>query len=337
MTTGVVMMHMGGPWTLDDVQPFLHRLFDDIIELPGGRVLRPLLARARAPRVRRQYEAIGGGSPQRDWAVRQAAAVAAELDAISARTGPHQVYPAFRYAEPSADTVLERMRADGVRRAVAFPQYPHNSATTTGTSLADLWRAVARTGLAEAFDWEVIDRWPTHPAYIDALAETVREGLDGFGWPDTVPVLFSAHSLPVRTVERGESYPLESAATVRAVMDRLAVPNPYLLSYQSKVGPMRWLGPGTADTVERLAAQGATRVLIVAVSFTCDHVETLWELDVELAETARRAGITELRRAPALNDRPAFTHALARIVADRLAVRSPTWDLQPESLEPEKK
>ncbi|HEY5853400.1 MAG TPA: ferrochelatase [Aldersonia sp.] len=324
MTTGVVMMNMGGPWTLDDVEPFLHRLFEDIIELPARWVLRPLLVRARAPRVRRQYEAIGGGSPQRDWTTRQAAAMAAELDAISPGTGPHLVYPTFRYAEPSAETVLERMRADGVRRAVAFPQYPHCSATTTGTSLADLWRAVARAGLDESFDWDVIDRWPTHPAYIDALAETVRKGLDAFARPEAVPVLFSAHSLPIRTVARGESYPLESAATVRAVMDRLAVPNPYLLAYQSKVGPMRWLGPSTADTVERLAAHGATRLLLVAVSFICDHLETLWELDVELAETARRAGITELRRAPALNDRPAFTRALARIVADRLAVKSPT-------------
>ncbi|WP_214321259.1 ferrochelatase [Nonomuraea sediminis] len=315
MTTGVVLMNMGGPWTLDDVRPFLRALFADLDMLPAKPLLSPLLIRARLGRVTRQYAAIGGGSPLRHWTERQAAAMVAELDRISPGTAPHRAYLAFRYAEPRSDTALQAMRADGVRRAVAFPQYPHYSVTTTGSSLADLWQAVGRNGLEDAFDWTVIDRWPTHPAYVEALAEAVAEGLDGD--PDT-HVLFSAHSLPVRTVEQGDPYPLEIRATVRAVMARLAVPNPHSLAYQSRVGPLRWLRPSTIETVQHLARRKAKRVLVVPVAFTCDHIETLSEIDIELAEIARQAGLAELRRSPALNDRPSFTRALARIVETRI-------------------
>ncbi|MGW0804774.1 ferrochelatase [Nonomuraea sp. NPDC002799] len=315
MTTGIVLLNMGGPWTLDDVRPFLRRLFADLDMLPAKPVLSPLLIRARLARVRRQYDLIGGGSPLRSWTERQAAAMIGELDAISPGTAPHRAYLAFRYAEPGADAALAAMRADGVRRAVAFPQYPHYSVTTTGSSLADLWRAVGRAGLEDAFEWSVIDRWPTHPAYVAALAETVRAGLAGF---EDAHVVFSAHSLPVRVVSCGDPYPMEIRATVRAVMAELGIPNPHLLAYQSKVGPLPWLRPSTVDAVEQLAESGVRRVLIVPVSFTSDHIETLSEIDIELVETARQAGIAELRRAPALNDRPSFTHALAQVVAQRL-------------------
>jgi ferrochelatase len=318
--TGVLLLNMGGPWTLDEVGPFLRRLFSDteVIRLPAGRVLAPVLVRARLPRVRRLYASIGGGSPQRDWTERQAEAMVKELDATCPATAPHRAYQAFRYASPGSAEAIAAMRADGVRRVVVFPLYPHYSCATTGSSLSDLWRAAGVR--ADEFEWSLIDRWPTHPAYVDALAQTLREGLDGFG--DTTPVLFSAHSLPSRTVSRGDPYPQEVAATVQAVMERLAVPNPYLLSFQSKVGPVTWQGPDTVAMVEGLAARGHRRVLVVPVSFTCDHIETLSELDIELAATARRAGI-EMRRAPALNDRPEFTQAMAQIVADHVAGGQP--------------
>ncbi|WP_157251307.1 ferrochelatase [Nonomuraea typhae] len=318
MSTGIVMLNMGGPWTLGDVRPFLRRLFADLDMLPARRVLGPLLIRARLARVTRQYAEIGGGSPLRDWTERQAKALTAELDELSPATGPHHAYLAFRYAEPGAAAALAAMRADGVRRAVAFPQYPHYSVTTTGSSMADLWRTLTAMGMEDAFEWTVIDRWPTEPAYVAALAETVREGLAAFDRPDEATVLFSAHSLPERIVAAGDPYPVETRATVRAVMDHLAVPNPHLLAYQSKVGPMPWLRPGTEATVGDLGARGVKRLLIVPVSFTSDHIETLWELDVEVAEAAERAGITHYRRAPALNDRPSFTAALARIVEKRI-------------------
>jgi len=212
------------------------------------------------------------------------------------------------------------MAADGVERAVAFTQYPQFSCATTGSSLNELWRAAGRTGLEPAFRWSVIDRWPVHPGFIAAMAETVREGLEQFAPEerDRVLLLFSAHSLPLHIVDRGDPYPQEIGASVQAVLEQLAVANRYLLAYQSEVGPVRWLGPSTERVIRRLGERGETRVLVVPIAFTSDHIETLSELDREYGELAHRVGITQYRRAPALNDRPAFIDAIADLVSDHL-------------------
>ena len=181
-------------------------------------------------------------------------------------------------------------------------------------------RAAGRTGLEPAFRWSVIDRWPVHPGFIAAMAETVREGLEQFAPEerDRVLLLFSAHSLPLHIVDRGDPYPQEIGASVQAVLERLALPNRYLLAYQSEVGPVRWLGPSTERVIRRLGERGETRVLVVPIAFTSDHIETLSELDREYGELAHRVGITQYRRAPALNDRPAFIDAIADLVSDHL-------------------
>lgn len=318
MTTGIVMLNLGGPRTIDDVSPFLNRLFADreIIRLPAQRVLGPLIVRMRQATVQGFYRDIGGGSPLLDWTRRQGELLTARLDELSPDTAPHLAYPAFRYSEPFSDDVLCRMRADGVRRVVAFTQYPQFSCTTTGSSLNELWRAVRRQGMEGEFEWSIIDRWYDHPAYLDALADTVREGLKDFG--DHAHVVFSAHSLPTKVINRGDPYPQQIGATVQGVVSRLGLRNPYVLSYQSKVGPVSWQGPSTLSTIEMLGAQGVRDVLVVGVAFTSDHIETLSELDIELGRTAREAGITTYRRAPALNDRPAFGAALAEVVHDHL-------------------
>ena len=137
------------------------------------------------------------------------------------------------------------MHADGIERAVAFTQYPQFSCSTTGSSLNELWRAASRTGLRAAFQWSVLDRWPVHPSFIEAMTETVRDGLDQFEPVDRqkVLLLFSAHSLPLDVIDRGDSYPQEVGASVQRVVERLGGSNPYILAYQSDVGPVRWLGP----------------------------------------------------------------------------------------------
>jgi ferrochelatase len=321
--TGLVLLTMGGPQTLNDVGPYLRRLFlnHEIMQLPMQRVVGPMVARMRTSHVRKLYSEIGGGSPLYQWTRQQADQLAAQLDRRSPETAPHRGYVAFRYTDPMTEEALRQMRADGVRRAVAFVQFPQYSCATSGASLNELWREASRLGLADAFDWTVIDRWPTHPSYVAALAETITEGLGGFApdHRDDVLVLFSAHSLPAKAVNRGDPYPQEIGATVQAVMDRAGVPNRYQLTYQSKVGPMPWQGPNTVKAVEGLAARGFKRLLVVGVSFTADHIETLSEVDIELAETAHDAGITEFRRAPALNARPSFVKALADIAAEHLA------------------
>ena len=322
---GVVMLNLGGPRTLDEVGPFLNQLFEDreIMKLPAQGRLGPFIARRRTPKVQRLYHEIGGGSPLLDWTRAQGEMMVDGLDRIAQGTAPHRYYVGFRYAQPNSDDAVRRMHADGVRRAVAFTQYPQFSCTTTGSSLNELWRAVERQGLTDAFEWSVLDSWYDHPAYLDALTATVRDGLAGFDESrrDQVFLLFSAHSLPTSVINRGDAYPQHVGATVQGVLERLDVPNPFLLSYQSKVGPVSWQGPSTESTVEKLGARGVRDVLVVGVTFTSDHIETLSEIDIELAHTAYRSGILGFRRAPALNDRPEFGAALATVVAEHLAAK----------------
>ncbi len=321
-TTGVVLLTMGGPQNLDAVGSYLRRLFlnSEIMKLPAQRALGPLVARMRTPEVRKLYQEIGGGSPLFGWTRQQADELCALLDQRSPATAPHRGYVAFRYTDPLTEQALAQMRDDGVRRVVAFVQFPQYSCATSGASLNELWRAAARMGLGDAFDWTVIDRWGTDPGYIAALAETIREGLDGFEprHRDDVVLLFSAHSLPSAAVDRGDPYPQEIGATVHSVIRELALPNPYILTFQSKVGPLPWQGPNTVRAVRGLAARGIRHALVIGVSFTADHIETLSEIDIELTEIAEKAGIARLRRAPALNARPAFVRALADIVAEHL-------------------
>jgi ferrochelatase len=316
------MMNLGGPATLDDVQPFLLELFADreIIQLPLQRWLGPFLARRRTPKVRGLYASIGGGSPILRYTEAQGRGMVARLDQLSPETAPHKFYVAFRYAKPTSDDALRRMRSDGVERAVAFTQYPQFSCSTTGSSLNELWRAATRTDLRDAFQWSIIDRWPVHQGFIDAMAETVKEGMDQFGPSDRdkVVILFSAHSLPLDVIDRGDAYPQEVGASVQRVVERLALSNPYVLAYQSDVGPVRWLGPSTEQVIRRLGERGHRHVLVVPIAFTSDHIETLSELDREYGEVAHQAGITSYVRAPALNDRPRFLDALADIVRDHL-------------------
>ena len=152
--TGIVMMNLGGPATLDEVEPFLLRLFADkeIIQLPWQDVLGKFIATRRAPKVRKLYDAIGGGSPILTWTKAQGEAMCARLDEMSPETAPHKFYVSFRYAPPFADDALQAMKADGITRAVAFTQYPKWSCSTTGSSLNDLWRALDRAGPPDRFD-----------------------------------------------------------------------------------------------------------------------------------------------------------------------------------------
>jgi ferrochelatase len=316
------MLNLGGPATLDDVQPFLLELFSDpeIIQLPFQRWLGPFIARRRSPKVRGLYAGIGGGSPILRYTEAQGRGMVARLDRLSPATAPHKFYVAFRYTRPNSEDALQQMHSDGVERAVAFTQYPQFSCSTTGSSLNELWRAAGRTGLRDAFEWSIIDRWPVHPGFIEAMTETVRDGLEQFPPADREKalILFSAHSLPLNVIDRGDSYPQEVGASVQRVVETLDVSNPYLLAYQSDVGPVRWLGPSTVQVIRRLGARGHKHVLVVPIAFTSDHIETLSELDREYGEVAHQVGIAHYERAPAMNDRPRFLDALAEIVRDHL-------------------
>ncbi len=170
--TAIVMMNMGGPSTIPEVHGFLSRLFHDhdLIPLPMQSILAPFIAKRRTPKIEGQYTAIGGGSPILRWTRTQGEAMCALLDELNPSSAPHKPYVAFRYANPLTENCLEEMKADGVKRAVAFSQYPQYSCSTTGSSLNELFKVA---GSKEGYggngevDWSVLDRWPTHPGLVD--------------------------------------------------------------------------------------------------------------------------------------------------------------------------
>ncbi|EGC44871.1 ferrochelatase [Histoplasma capsulatum var. duboisii H88] len=332
--TAMVFLNMGGPQTTQDVGDYLSRLFADPDIIPLGRLqsyLGPLISHRRTPKIQKQYAAIGGGSPIRKWSEYQCKEMCKILDKISPETAPHKPYIAFRYAGPLTETTYTQMIQDGFGggkggRAVAFTQYPQYSCSTTGSSLNELWkwrnrlegkRATGRGETEGAIQWSVIDRWPTHSGLIEAFAQNIEKQLATYpeARRNDVVLLFSAHSLPMSVVNRGDPYAAEVAATVHAVMRRLNFSNPYRLCWQSQVGPSAWLGAQTSDTVRNYVEKGHTDLLLVPIAFTSDHIETLFELDQEVIHEANSPGV---KRVESLNGSTVFIQGLADIAAAHL-------------------
>lgn len=315
---GLVVLNMGGPDSLRAVRPFLYQLFSDreLIRLPAGALLQKpfaaLISTLRAPKVRLNYAQIGGKSPQLMWTNRQVEGVAREL-------GPQvKPYVAMRYWAPRADETVKKMRADGIEQAVVLSLYPHYTGATTGSSLNDFARAVRKhhPGLR----YTVIREWYDWPGYLDALANRVREGLSMFHEMvrDEVAILFSAHALPQKFIDRGDPYLEHVQATVNGVMERIGERQPRALAFQSRSGPVKWMEPDTVDEIDRLAAAEVPGVLIVPVSFVSDHIETLLEIDFEYRMHAEKTGLPRFERAPSLNDHADFIQALSGLVREHL-------------------
>lgn len=325
----MVFLNMGGPSTTDEVHDFLSRLFQDKDLIPLGplqKYLGAYIAKRRTPKIQKQYSDIGGGSPIRKWSEHQNREMCKILDKISPETAPHKPYVAFRYANPLTEEMYNRLLADGFGhgrggRAVAFTQYPQYSCSTTGSSLNELWKWRQRLeGQAGpgTIKWSVIDRWPVHTGLVEAFAKNIEEKLAEY--PEErrrqVVLLFSAHSLPMTVVNRGDPYPAEVAATVYAVMQRLSFSNPYRLCWQSQVGPQPWLGPQTSSSVEEYVAKGQKDLVLIPIAFTSDHIETLYELDKEVIGESGHPDT--VKRVESLNGNPIFIEALANLAKTHL-------------------
>jgi ferrochelatase len=313
----LVLLNMGGPTTSAEVEPYLLRLFSDrelLPLLPGGfgqRLFARWMSRLRAPASREKYRRIGGGSPLLEWTEKQARAVCGQLP-----TG-FTPFVAMRYSAPFAGDAVAAIRAAGIDEAVVLPMFPQYSAATSGSSLKDFGRAAAC--IHPGLKYSVVDSWYLSGGYLDALAATVLEGLAAFPEEQRsqVPILFSAHSLPQRLVDKGDPYLNQTLRTVRGVVQRIGE-CPWHLGFQSRNGPVKWLGPSIRELMERLARQGHLALLVVPVSFVSDHLETLWDIDIAYREMARQLGIRHFVRSPALNDRPDFIAALAHLIMEHL-------------------
>jgi ferrochelatase len=312
--TGVLLLNLGGPDSLDAVEPYLVNLFRDpfLIRLPLRGFLRTAfaryVARRRAPHVRKLYEEIGGRSPIEPITREQAGLLEQEL-------GPgHRCYVAFSAWTPYIREAAQRAKDEGADRLVGVSLFPQWCSATTGSVLHDLRLEAKRLGLPLA----VVESYPEDPGYLDALAETVREGLARFPADErkSVHVVFSAHGVPVSIIRNGDPYERDVRATVRGLVSRMPDGQRWSLSFQSKVGPVKWLEPATADHLPALAGEGVKRVLVVPVAFVSDHIETLHEQRILLRGIAERAGIERYEVADALNGSRPFARALARLVRE---------------------
>jgi ferrochelatase len=317
VTTGVALLDFGGPQGPDELVPFLTNLLEDV--LPGPmwlkRIVAPPLARVRARKVEPSYRSIGW-SPLVPTHRLQVAALRELLG-----TDAPPLASGMLFTPPTMDDAVRALRAQGVDRIVALPLFPHSSLATTNPAFTFLDAALRRAGLAS---WPVhrIDGFPEHPDYVEALAATIRRGVAATPGPGDEPVhlIFTPHGLPVSWVERrGDVYPDHIKASIAAVLRVLAWTGPVHLGWQSRVGPVRWLEPSTPQVLDAVAREGATRVCLVPISFVSEHIETLFEIDVEYREHAEKAGIHHFGRALALGTEPAFVRCLADLVRTGVA------------------
>jgi len=332
LKTGLIFCGMGGPDGPEAVEPFLRNLFRDpeIFPLPG--LLRPLLARLiarrRSPAVRERYAMISRKSvtPQLSATRGQARELAARLTKAGY---PTVAAAAMRYWNPYPAESVADLLAEGAKQFVVVPAYPQFAGATTGSTLLFVQEALNRAAPGAPISF--ITDWHDLAGYAATVAAAVLKGFSPWAAesadPATCAVLYAAHSLPESFIAKGDPYLDQTRSTVRSVhalvqqmmknrndaswFDRTMGADTPLLAFQSRVGPIKWVGPELIAETERLAAAGCRRLFVQPVSFTCEHIETLHELDIELKHVAQQAGIQEFRRGTALNFDTAWLDGLA--------------------------
>lgn len=314
---GIVLFQLGGPDTLEAIQPFLFNLFcdPDIIDFPfariGRRPLAKLISATRAKRVQHHYSVIGGGSPIRKFTEIQARALESRLRSLGVNAG---CFVAMRYWHPFTVDAVQKVEEACCNEVVLLPLYPHYSSTTTGSSLNE-WHRHFHGNIPV----HLVQSFYRDERYLDSVVEKIDQALARFPRSSRPEIVFSAHSLPQAVIDAGDPYQQQIEETVRLLMARGDWRNSHRLCYQSKVGASRWLQPSLQRTLRDLAAERVREVCIVPVSFVSDHVETLGEIDHEARDEARQLGFQRFEMTEGLNDSPKFIHALAQLVLRAMA------------------
>lgn len=307
--TALILLAMGGPDSVQGVRRYLYNIFSDrsIIRLPGGpfgqKPLAKLISTLRTKKVQAHYELIGGRSPLVKWTQAQLDHV---LNSLSAKGADCSGYIGMRYYDPYTERAIEQAYRNGCRRIVFLPMYPQYCKATTGSSFE-----IARKVTAKYADLEAvyIDDFHDDADYIALLRSYIVDNIT-----DDETLLFSAHSIPQKFVDEGDPYVDQTKKTVALV----ANDREHYLSFQSRSGPVTWVGPDTIDETKRLLSEGR-KLFVVPISFVCDHIETLYEIDIELPQVVGLKEDQSIRRMPMINDDPRFGKLLAKIVEKRLS------------------
>jgi len=308
-----LLLAMGGPDSTEAIGEYLYNIFSDrsLIRLPGGALLQKpfahLISFLRRAKVRDHYQQIGGSSPLLRWTQAQARHIESQLQG---EFPGFRCYTGMRYYHPTIADTADQMRLDGCRHVVVIPMYPQYSAATTGSSVEELERSV---GDHSQLSWTLVKDFHDAPGYIDLMRDYIGQHTS----PDDV-LLFSAHALPQRFVDEGDPY----VDQVRRTSELAASGRKYYVSFQSRTGPVDWVGPDTIDEAKRLLSSTNERLCLIPVSFVCDHIETLYEIDIELRDKLGEAANDRLYRLPMFNDDQRFGDVLAQLVAKRIKDRA---------------
>lgn len=315
----VVLFNLGGPDGPQAVRPFLFNLFRDPAIIGAPALIRyplaALISTTREKMAKANYAIMGGGSPLLPETKKQAEslekALATALPGVEAKC-----FIAMRYWHPLTGETARQVAAFAPDEVVLLPLYPQFSTTTTGSSLK-AWRKTYKGSGSET----TVCCYPTDGGLVDAHARMIRETWKKAGSPTNIRLLFSAHGLPEKVILAGDPYQKQIEATAVAVAAKLPAGIDWTVCYQSRVGPLKWIGPSTDEEIRRAGAEGKG-VMITPIAFVSEHVETLVELDHEYAELAQEVGVAPYLRVPALGGAPEFIDGLASAVRNALGERA---------------
>lgn len=313
----VILFNLGGPDSLKAVQPFLEYLFNDpdIFKLPFQKQFAKYLSKKRAPKIEKEYNLIGGKSPIGYWTELQRQMLEKNL----CKKNDVQVFTAMRYWNPLTEETSKIVSTKKFNKILLLPLYPHYSISTTGSSFNE-WKRHYKNSTEEIF----VDEYCEHPIYLQAVNKRINEALEKFPIEkkERVELVFSAHGTPISYVKKGDPYSSHIKKTVEGIMKLRNHSQKYSLCYQSKVGPMKWLGPATDEMIKSLSERGTKNLLIIPISFVSDHIETLFELDIEYRHVADECGIENYIVMKGLNDSPIFIDALTDIAIKKLDLQN---------------
>ena len=306
--TAVILMNLGGPACAEDIPPFLFSLFYDraILTLPNPfrYLLAKIIARGRLPKAQAIYAQIGGGSPLLQNTLHQAEALEKELGE------GYRVFIAMRHAPPFSEKTAADVKAYGPDKIVLLPLYPQYSTTTTESSLK-AWRDATK-------EWVVptcaVTHYPAQEGFLEAIQALILPAMKEARKYGVPRILFTAHGLPEKTIRGGDPYQSQVEETVRALVEKMRLSEEDLvLCYQSRVGPLKWIGPSLEEEIKRAASEKRPLV-VVPISFVSEHSETLVELDITLRDLALSLGCPAYARVPTVQTHPAFIGGVVELV-----------------------
>ncbi|MGE4232855.1 MAG: ferrochelatase [Bacteriovoracia bacterium] len=315
MKKGVVLLNLGGPRSLDEVKPFLYNLFSDPdilvgIASPFRQALAFFISQIKGSSSMKMYEQIGSCSPQYCWTWYQAQSLERKLNSsFDRRHLEYKVVVGMRAWKPFINDALMELYDWNADEIILLPLFPHFSNTTTGSCFKE--SELRLKNLKWAPRLTKIEKWPDNPRFIKLLKENLEHTLKQASLRNA-HILLSAHSLPMKIVERGDRYEQDVLRTVKALTKDLSWP--WSLGYQSRNGKMEWLKPYTEDEIIRLAKLGIEELILFPISFVSDHIETLYELDILYSDLAKKHGIKRVLRVPSFNNSEAFTDLLTTLV-----------------------